>query len=40
MQQGHKEGADTAEGGEFFNLQLGSEGGEPTRQIGRTEEQK
>ena len=41
MQQGCKEGADTAEGGEFFYWQLGSEGGnggEPTHQMGQTEE--
>ena len=40
MQQGCKEGADTAVGGEFFYWQLGSEGGEPTCQMGQTEEQK
>ena len=43
MQQGRKEGAGTAEGGHFFNWQPGSEGGdrgEPTREMGQTEEQK
>ena len=43
MQQGRKEGADTAEGGQFFHWQQGSEGrdgGEPTCEMGRTEEQK
>ena len=43
MQQGRKDGADTAEGGQFFHCQLGSEGGdggEPTHEMGQTEEHK
>ena len=43
MQEGCKEGADTAEGGQFLHFQPGSEGGdggEPTHEMGQTEEHK